>query len=467
MESRLHPLGRVLAVASLAGVFATACAPAGSPSSQRPVVAEKWFQRALGEYRRVAMDSAFDSSRQALELVPGDPEIQELAARVALARLEYDETLRLLKGAPGSTAAALRGRASWYKGDIERAADELEQLLADPDVEDSWAKQIAQLARRGAGRKPYDLSATEGQLASVEMTRMLPGSQPLFIVPLEIDGEQALAVVATGTPEVMIDSAARTEPSWISLRFGKRLEVRDVPALTHDLSGLSQQLGAPIKALLGANILRRLNVTLDYRGRQFVARAFTPPPPPVATRVSVFYVRGGGMVVGSRLGDRDNTSSPMLVDTSMGFSLAFDTGGWKKMGIETASLRLLGGEGASAIRAGTVPAFTLGAFTMPGVPAVFGPTFDKLERDLEVDLDGTLGAGMLAAFRVTLSDGGRVMWLEQSPPVPPAPPIDPQLLGEIGASDASDHDDPVSAGSGAGRAPGARPRPEPGVEVLR
>ncbi len=419
-----------MAGAWLAATGAISCTAPNTPASARPERAERWYQRAIGEYRRVAMDSAFDSARQALELVPSDPDVQILAARVALARLEYDETIRLLKNVPGSAAASLRGRAHWYRGDSDRAADELEQLLADPEIVDAWAKQIAQLARRGAGRKPFDMTATEGQLATVEMTRMQPGSQPLFIVPVEIDGEQALALVATGTAEVMIDAAARTEPAWLSLRFGKRLEVRDVPALTHDLSGLSQQLGAPIKALLGANLLRRLQVTMDYRGRQFVARAFTPPPPPVATRVDVFYVRGGGMIVGSSLGERDNANAPMLVDTSMGFALALDAGGWKKVGVDSATLPVLGGEGAGEIRAGSVPAFTLGAFSMPAVPAVFGPTFEKLERELEVDIDGMLGTGMLAAFRVTLSDFGRVMWLEQSPPVPPAAPIDPAMFEE-------------------------------------
>jgi len=34
-----------------------------------------------------------------------------------------------------------------------------------------------------------------------------------------------------------------------------------------------------------------------------------------------------------------------------------------------------------------------------------------------VDLDGFVGAGLLAAFRVTLVDGGRTMWIEDMPAV--------------------------------------------------
>jgi tetratricopeptide (TPR) repeat protein len=412
---------RAPALALLLGCMG--CPPARTPESSRPPRAEKWYQRAIAEYRRVAMDSAYDSARQALDLVPEDPQVRLIAARVALARLEYDETLRNLKTLKGSEVASLRGRALWYKGDVERAADELDQLLADPDVNDGWAKQITALAHHSAGRKPFEMSATEGGVASVEMSRVAPGGHPLYVVPVEINGEPALTLVATGTAEVMIDSGSSKEPSWISMRFGRRLEVRDVPALAQDLSGLSQQLGAPIKALLGANLLRHLNVTLDYRGRQFVARMFAPAPPPVASRVDVFYLRGGGMIVGSALG-ADDASSPLLIDTSMGFPVALDAGGWKKVGIAPSSLQPLQIGTSNELRQGAIPAMKLGAFTLPEVPAVSGPSFERLEKELEVDLDGAVGAGLLASFRITLSDGGRVMWVEQAPPVPKAPPID-------------------------------------------
>ena len=104
-------------------------------------------------------------------------------------------------------------------------------------------------------------------------------------------------MVATGTAEVTLDSAMRKEPSLVSLRFGGKIEVKDVPAMVQDLSGLSRQMNAPIKALLGVNLLRHANVTFDFIGGQFVVRTFSPPVPPNATRVPVFYVKGGGMVL--------------------------------------------------------------------------------------------------------------------------------------------------------------------------
>ncbi|HNE41531.1 hypothetical protein, partial [Accumulibacter sp.] len=74
-------------------------------------------------------------------------------------------------------------------GDIHGHADELEALLTDPSVKDEWARTIAKLARRGSGRKPFQLG--EGLLAPVTM---VPGrGTPHLVVPLEIDGEPALA----------------------------------------------------------------------------------------------------------------------------------------------------------------------------------------------------------------------------------------------------------------------------------
>jgi len=416
-----HP--KLLARACIALVWLlSGCVPGPhNPEAERPERAQKWYLRAVSELRAADVDGARDSVRHALDLVPEDPGVRLVAARVALARLEQDEVLRLLRGVKGSAAAALRGRAAWYKGDLERAADELEALLADPEVDDPWAQAIVKLARTGAGRKPFELSTTDGRLAAVQLVRVAPGV-PLYVVPLEIDGEEALALVATGTAEVMVDSATRHEPSWVSLRFGRRLEVKDVPALTRDLSGLSRQLGAPIKALLGVNLLRHLNVTLDHRGRQLVARTFVPPPPPMASRVDLYYLRGGAMVVRSGLGDGPNTSAALIVDSSMSYSVALDAGGWKKLGINPASLPWLDDGGGGKLRGGAIPLLHFGAFELPQVSAVQGPPIARLEKDLGVDVDGVLGAGLLSTFRITLSDNGRVLWIERPPPLVPLGP---------------------------------------------
>ena len=247
-----------------------------------------------------------------------------------------------------------------------------------------------------------------------------------IVVPLEIDGDKALAIISTGTAEVMLDSSARSEPSWVSLRFGQRFEVKDVPALTQDLSAISTQLGAPIKALLGVNLLRHLNVTLDFQGRQFVARSFVPPPPPVASRLDLYYLRGGGMVVPSAFGDGDGKRATFFVDSSMGHSVALDEGGWRRLGIDAHTLPAL--DGAHQVRSGSIPMLQFGSFKLPQLPAVFGPPIDKVEKELNIDVDGAVGAGLLADFRITFSDGGRVLWIEQQAEPPPPPSSDAPLM---------------------------------------
>jgi len=409
-----HHIARLAFVVAIMAVLPAAHCGAGAngSASVRSPRAQKWYARAEREFTVVELDAAADSVRRALDVVPNDDEVKVLAAKISLARLEYDEVLRLLRGTTNAAALALRGRAFWYKGDIEAAARELDSLLDDPEVEDPWAKAISKLAHRGTGRKPFDIHTTNGRLETVQMARV--AGVPLFVVPVEIDGDKALALVSTGNAEVMVDSATRREPSWISLRFGTRLEVRDVPALTQDLTEISMQLGVPIKALLGANLLRKLNATLDHRGRQFVARSFVPPPPPVASRVDVFYLRGGGMVLGSAFGDDDPLRTSFFVDSSMGHTIALDGDGWKKIGVNTADLAPVP-EAGGQLRNGHIPMLQFGAFKLPQLPAVYGAPVAKVERELDVDIDGVVGAGLLAAFRLTFSDGGRVLWVEQRP----------------------------------------------------
>src|SRR5262249_15430116 len=216
-----------------------------------------------------------------------------------------------------------------------------------------------------------------GLIAVSEMPR-LPTASAL-LVPLEIDGDQALGLVATGTAEVTLDSATRKEPSWVSLRFGGKIEVKDVPAMVQDLAGISRQMNVPIKALLGVNLLRHLNVTFDYIGGQFIVRNFAPPIPAAASRVPVGYVKGGGMVLRSGLGaDKDAPPATLLLDSAMAFPLALDENGWKKAGTEVSKLKPVGQD--PKLKQGVVPVVRLGTFDVPEVPAVYGTPIAEVEK---------------------------------------------------------------------------------------
>jgi hypothetical protein len=185
--------------------------------------------------------------------------------------------------------------------------------------------------------------------------------------------------------------------------------------VTKDLSGISRELNAPIKVLLGTNLLRHLNPTIDFLGRQFVVRSFETPPPPVATKVPLHYIRGGGMVLRSKIGEDDSAQDfTLMIDTSSAFPLVLDENAWGRTHIDLGLRRPVGG--AKGLSQARLPRVQLGAFAVPNIPAVAGVPFDKVEDVLGIELDGLMGSGLLSAFRVTLVEGGRAMWLEDAPP---------------------------------------------------
>jgi hypothetical protein len=459
---------RLVAV-TCSSVVIWGCAAAGQAGADWPPMSKRWFDRGDASFRQGDLDDAETASENALRVTPDREEVRLLAARIALAKLEYDRTIQVLKGLDSTEARSLRGRAYWYAGEIDKAADELERLVADPEVRDPWAVEIAKLARQASGRKPFEMSG--GLLAVTDMPRT---GTAAMIVPLEINGEPGLGLVATGEGEAVVDSSSGSQASWISLRFGEKLEVRDVPARAKDLSGISRQVNAPIKILLGVNLLRHLHPTFDLIGGQFVVRSYEPPPPPVATTLKLSYVRGGGMLIRGAFGaDASAAQCSLLVDTSIVYPVALDSGGWKKAGVAPSSLRSVPNGGA--LKQGTVPLLKLGAYDLPSVPGLSGdePVRER-EEGLGIELDGLVGAGLLANFRVTLADGGRTMWLEDMPRQALERP-DPALTTPVDESDdspddASDDDDdapsakpgkPGATKSGAAKPGAAKPGAKP------
>ena len=407
---RRTPSAAALALFALTALGAAGCGDgpdANAPS--RSQLADKWLTRAKQSYRSGDAEDAAVAIDGALKAAPRDRETRLLAARIALAKLEFDEALKRSEGLDDSAAKAVRGRAFWYTGDIERAADELEDMLKDPTIKDPWARDVAKLARRGHGRHPFSI---EG--AVVTAVEMPGGGGPALVVPCELEGERILALVATNFGELMIDSASRREPAWVNLRFGESFEVKDVPALTHDLSGISRTLGATIKALLGVNVLRHMHVTFDRRGSQFVVRKSEPPPPPDASKMPLFYARGGAMMMRASVSSKDDGNALLFVDSSAFYPLALEDGLLKRSGADLASFRPEPGAPPSW-KMGPLPFFKLGNVDISGFPAVQGAPFNDYKQTFDVDLGGVAGAGLLSVFRVTFADEGKSLWLELDP----------------------------------------------------
>jgi len=47
-------------------------------------------------------------------------------------------------------------------------------------------------------------------------------------------------------------------------------------------------------------------------------------------------------------------------------------------------------------------------FDLPGIPAIEGAPVDDLRANVDLDLGGIMGAGLLSLFRVTFGDEGRL-----------------------------------------------------------
>lgn len=408
---------RSLAVLALSGFAALPLLGCGGPDPKlgtRDAVSDKWYQRAKASFHRGEMEDAGQAIEEALKISPQDEDTRLLAASIAITDLDYPRVLKYSEGLENTEAHRLRGRAFWFAGDIERARGELEAVMKDPEVKDPWAREVLKLARNGRGRKPFHMDG--GIVSSVEM----PSAGSLLVVPCELDGENILAIVSTGVAELTIDATTRKEPAWVSMRFGD-LEVKDVPAVTQDLSELTKKLGAPIKAMIGVNVLRHLHVTFDRGGSQFVVRRDEPGAPPEASRVPVHYVRGGGMLVNAHMSQKAESTVSFLVDTSQPFPLVLSDETWAKAGVALSSLKQNDAL-PSNLKAGAVPYLRVGAFELPQLPAVQGMDLKDLRSRIDVDFGGVLGAGLLQAFRVTFGDGGRFVWLEAAPPPEMGPP---------------------------------------------
>lgn len=400
-----------LALAVAVSASSLGCMDPKTPKNQElSAEATKWLDRARASFKTGDIEDARDAAESARKLAPQNAAVRITAARIQLARLEFAESVKTLEGVEGSEARGIRGRAHWYAGEIDAAADELEAMLQDPGVKDEWAKVISRLARKGAGRKPFQIN---GSLLAV--MPILRGRSPHMVVPVEIDGEQVLALISTAKAEVILDNSTRKEPSWVQIRFDNRVEVSGVPALTEDLSGISKDVGAPVRALIGANLLRRLNPTFDFSGEQFVVRTRELSPPPRATRVPLVYGQGGAMLARVGLKSDGPANTPVMINTQFTLPLVLDENGFKSAGIDQKELTLVPQDKDGKLRTATLKQLKLGAFNLPAVPAFTGPSFEDARKATGIDIEGAIGSGILGLFRCSITDGGRTLWIEDLP----------------------------------------------------
>jgi hypothetical protein len=104
----------------------------------------------------------------------------------------------------------------------------------------------------------------------------------------------------------------------------------------------------------------------------------------------------------------------MLIDTSMALPVALDEAGWKKAGVDVKDLKSVPDDPEKKLREGTIPLLKVGSYEISQVPGYFNDQVKQVETKLGFNIDGMVGNGLLAYYRMTFGDGGRILWLEDN-----------------------------------------------------
>ena len=184
----MNPMRRLHILALFSVATLAACGDGPDPASpNRGQLADKWLTRAKTSFRNGDVDDATQAIDGALKAAPRDRETHLLAARIALSKLDFDEAIKQTEGLDGSEAKSVRGRAFWYAGDIDRAADELEDVLRDPNVKDPWARDVAKLGELNQNAKGVGMRAWWDQILQ-DYAAFTPlfntTGQPAIMLPL-------------------------------------------------------------------------------------------------------------------------------------------------------------------------------------------------------------------------------------------------------------------------------------------
>ncbi|HEX5632223.1 MAG TPA: aspartyl protease family protein, partial [Gemmatimonadales bacterium] len=436
-----------LAAAALATLLALAARPALAEWLQP----DASYREALVQLRYAARDTAghaddtakLDSLGAALMRV----------GRVADARKVFERVMELKPGDPGASAGL--GKLAMWADRLAEAESLLTAAGDSPEVvADLYATKLRRRDWAGAaalaelagdeGRKPLleqqaqdEPVRVTGERASVSLQKVWPAP----LVRVKLNGTLVLMLVDTGTPGVLIDKLAATQRKvtllpgqrlavWggtrVAVRNAKvaRLEIGDVrleglPAGVMSLHKFSMEVNPQeeeIAGVIGLDVLRRFDVTMDFGKRRFELAPLGSVRPQAATKVP-FESWGEGEVTvwGSMQGGR---RMAMMLSTGLpGAGVGAPAAVFEEVGLKPGGLsKAMHGAGAwlngSAWAPVGVPSLTLGALAFdkqPGWSGAMDPS--ELWRH-GVRRDAVLGPGVLLKRRVTFDWTQRVLHFE-------------------------------------------------------
>ncbi len=340
---------------------------------------------------------------QALQLVPTDPAAREVAARVALAEGRDADAVEVLSGATEQRLVRLRARAHARIGDWEAVAADLGSV-AESEPADGWAEAVLPLARAASGRTTYELAGAERAALPMDSRAAVP------IVEIAVDGRPVHALVATSADLTIVDDDVRATPGVANAIALGAVEVRSVPVLSRDLDPIGDTLGVPIGAVIGTDLMLRLETTIDGRERWVVFRRAGREASESAARVPFVTFEGTFLAVPVVL--NAEAEGWFTLDTSGVFPVALGPLAIEALGLDPDRLDPAPNAPSDAIRMTELRTVRFGQVEMEAVPGVTGLVPAELSELAGAPISGILGAAMVHQLKLTLDPSARALFVE-------------------------------------------------------
>lgn len=394
-----------IAVAALAlgcGGPPSAATRAAPLSQEARVAADGHAEEARLELVAGDLTAAGRIASQALQLDPEEPVAREVAARVALAEGRNHDAIAVLAEARRPRLVRLRARAHARRGEWARVAADLDSV-EEREPADGWAEAVLPVARAARRVNAYEISGDE------RATLPMDTRAPVPVVEIAIDGRTVSALVATSADLTVVDDDLRASPGVASEIALGGLTLRNVPVLSRDLGTISETLGIPIEAVIGTDLMLRLETTIDGRERWVVFRRAGQEPPGDAARVPFVTFEGTFLAVPVALNGQPEAW--FTLDTSGLFPVALAPRTVEALGLRVEDLEPAPNAPSSDIRVTELATVRMGQMQMDGVPAVTGLVPADLSEAAGAPVGGMIGAAMVHQLVLILSPEARALFV--------------------------------------------------------
>ena len=349
------------------------------------------------------LDEAHAAAVDALATDPEQPIAREVAARVLLARGEMREAVDLLSSARRPRLVRLRARARARLSDYAGVAADLSSV-EEREPADGWAEAMLPVARAAPAEGIFAISGPARTAVAMDARAPVP------VIPITVGGRETNALVATSADVTVLDDQIRGTAGFADELSLGELTVRNVPVLSRDLDAIGEALGTEIGAVIGMDLMSRLEVTLDGREREIVLRREGTEASANASEVPFVAFEATFLAVRATL--NGTVEGWFTLDTSGLFPIAIAPDTVEALGVDPESLEAAPGAPSPDIRMTTLERVRFGEVEMSGVPAVTGLVPADLSELAGAPIAGMLGAAMVHQLSVTIAKERRVLLIE-------------------------------------------------------